>query len=662
MTGAIGPGSSSEGRPQPRGGRWLGESTVLAAYLLLAIAQTGLHGDLATRCYGGGRGDPGQDGWVLARVTSQLLREPWRPFEGNIYYPSHASVLYKDPLLGPAVLVLPLKAAGANPVLLYNAAILLSLLLASWGSYRLARRLGAAGRAAFLAGVVIPYAGPQMARLIHLNLLAIPFFPLLLLGLVELLEAPRARAAVMTGLAFALQAATSGYHAFSAALVACVTAAWGLRRARSARLWLWGAVALAMALFVLEPYVSGFARLGRGDARMRRDDAATVVGSLDLADVFASHAYVWERVLLPGQPFFPGLVVLLFAARAVRDLRRDPYVRLLVPIVLVTFAFALGPQIRWRGRTLAPGPFALAARHVPRLDAMRHPHTLAVPGMMALGLLAALGLSRSRWARSRAGCAAVALLATVETLGEAPARRPAPTNPPAVYAELTRLEAGEARREATAGAMLELPLTDRAHTWWAGFHDLRIVNGVGSFEPERYQVLCQHLRHEWRGTPRDMQDSLSLEYLKTWFPARYVLVHRRQRGARWRAFVEATPRSFVLVHASAGGQRLYRLRRGGRGGELTRAFRDDQLRAGPIQALVAGTPGSVAEARLNDVPLGAALELTPTPRAVTWSVPPGLVRYGLNLLVLRAAGAPQAELELEDVDAGGACLTCAATP
>jgi hypothetical protein len=346
-------------RRSPPGWR---EPVVLAAYLLLAIVRTGIGDDFATRCYGGGRGDPGQDGWVLARVTSQLLREPWRPFEGNIYYPAHDSVLFKDPLLGPAVLVLPLRALGANPVLLYNAAILLSLLVAAWGCYRLARRLGAAPRAAFLAGVVVPYAGPQMARLIHLNLLAIPFFPLLLLGLVELLERPQLRAALAAGLGFALQAATSGYHAFSAALVALVAGAWGLRRARDARLWLWGTVAVALAVLVLLPYVSGFARLSRHEARMQRDGAVTEAESLDLADLFASHAYLWRGVLLPGHSFFPGLVVLLLAARALRDLRRDRYVRLLAAIVVVTFAFALGPRIRWRGRALAPGPFALAAR------------------------------------------------------------------------------------------------------------------------------------------------------------------------------------------------------------------------------------------------------------------------------------------------------------
>lgn len=655
------PGPAVEARTRARLARLLGELAVLAAYVCLALAQSRITGDLTTHCYGGGRGDPGQDGWVLARVTSQLLREPWRPFEGNIYYPSHSSVLYKDPLLGPAVLVLPLKALGANPVLLYNAAILLSLIVASIGCYLLARRLGAARRAAFLAGVVVPYTSQQMARLFHLNLMAIPFFPFLLLGLVELLESPRLRAALLAGLSFALQAATSGYHAFSAALLALVTGAWGLPRARGARPWLWSAAALAVAALVLQPYVSGFGWVREHDARMQRGAEVAVVESLDLMDVFASRSYVWNGLLPQGHAFFPGLVVLLLAGRALRDLRRDAYVRLLALIVLATFAFALGPQIRFRGRALAPGPFALAARAIPWLDAMRHPHTLAVPGLMALGILAALGLSRSRLSRSRAGCALVSLAAGVETLGDAPARRPAPLDLPGVYADVARLEAAQARRGTVPGAVLEVPFSDRAYLWRAAFHDLRIVNGAGSFEPERYQVLRQHLGREWKGRVRDMEGSRSLEYLKTWFPVRYALLHG-SRHARWRGFIDATPRSFVLLHTSAGGERLYRLRRGGRGPELARAFRDDQLRAGRIEARLAGTPGARLEARLNGVPLGEAPAPAHAPRGVAWSVPPALVQHGLNMLVLRVAPGAPGSVELEDVDEGGACLTCAEGP
>lgn len=603
-------------------------------YLLLAMGQSRIWGDWSSRCYGGGRGDPGHDGWVLARVTTQLLHEPWKPFEGNIYFPSPSSVLYWDPLLGPAVLVLPLRALGANPVLLYNAAVVLSLLVASLGCARLARRLGAAPLAACLAGIVVPYTSQQMARLVHLNLLAIPFFPLLLLGLVELLERPRLRAALLAGLSFALQAATSGYHAFSAALLALVSAAWGWRRLGDPRVWLWGGLSAALALLCLYPYVAGFLWLRQHEAHMARGEQVAAAGALNLASLLVSDAYVW-RGLLPGSmPFFPGLIVLALAARALRDLRRDTYVRLLALVALCAFALALGPQVRAGSLTLGPGPFALL-QGLPLVDAMRHPLTFAVPGLMALGLLAALGFSRSRLSGSKPGALLTLALATLEMLGPAPARLLAPLELPPVYADVACLDQAVSVGGTPRGAALELPFRDKAYTWWAGFHDLDVANGVGAFEPERYQQLCQFFRREWQAPARDMQDSRSLEYLKTWFPVRWVVLHVKEDAAPWRALIEATPESFTLAHVSSDGDRVYRLQRTGSGQELARGFTPQQLQQGRIEARLRGTPGTWLRAELNGTPLGADLLLGEPARVVAWSVPPGLVRRTLNMLELR---------------------------
>jgi len=620
-------------------------------YVLLAMGQSGIYDGWSSRCYGGGRGDPGHDGWVLARVTTQLLHEPARPFDGNIYYPSRASVLYWDPLLGPAVLVLPLRALHAGPVLLYNAAIVLSLLVASLGCGRLARRLGASPLAACLAGIAVPYTSHQMARLVHLNLLAIPFFPFLLLGLVELLERPRLRAALLAGLSFALQAATSGYHAFSAVLVVLVSAAWGWRELRDRRVWLWGGAAGLLALACLYPYVDGFLWLRQHEAHMARGAQVATAGGLNLASLLVSDAYLWRRLLSGSPAFFPGLVVLVLAGRALRDLRRDKYVRLLALVALCAFALALGPQVRVGRLSLGPGPFALL-QGLPLLDAMRHPHTFAIPGLMALGLLAALGFTRSSLTRSRPGALLVLAFATLEVLGPAPTRLLAPLDLPEVYGEVARLDDVLAAGGAPRGALLELPFHDRAYTWWAGFHDLTIVNGVGAFEPERYQQLWQWFRREWHAPVRDMQDSRSLEYLKTWFPVRWVVLHVEQDAAPWRALIEATPRSFVLEHTSAQGDRVYRLRRNGHGQELARGFTWEQLRQGKIEARVRGTPGAWLRAELNGVPLGAELPLGEQTLVAEWGVPSALVRRTLNMLELRVGPAGSTGvLELDDIDA-----------
>lgn len=618
------------------------------AFVALALLRTGIHDDLGTRVYGGGRGDPGMHGWAVTRVATQLLSQPWRPFEGNIYYPSRHSVLYGDPLLGPAVLVLPLRALGAGPALLFNAATLLSLVVASWGCYRVARRLGAARAGAWLAGLAVPYTSQQMERLVHLNLLAIPFLPWLLLGLLDLLERPGWRPALLAGLSFALQAATSGYHAFGVALLTSVVAAWGWRRLKEPRVLAWGLLSALLAVALLYPYVSGFLELAREEARMSRGLEVARANGLDLASLFVSRSWIWRPFLPDGQPFFPGLAVLLLAGRALATQRGDRRVRLLALVALVTFVMALGPEVRWRGTPLLPGPFALALRVVPLLDAMRHPYTLAVPGLMALGLLAALGLSGGARPLRPGWQAAALALALAEAFGDAPARREAPRELPPVYTELARLVA----REAGGGpppATLELPLQDKGSTWWAAFHDLPIVNGVGSFEPHRYQGLAQLLKRDWKGVPRDLHESASLEFLKTWFPARFVLLHARG-GPALRALAEASPRSLELAHESPAGDRIYRLRRGGRGRELARGFRDDQLRAGRLAARAWSSEPAAVVATLDGASLGPPLELGPEPRQLEWAVPARLVRPGLNLLELRLQGPPAALLELEDVE------------
>jgi hypothetical protein len=403
-----------------------GELIVLAAFLALACAETGVYTDLASRSYGGGQGDPCIDGWVLSRVSHQLLHDPLRPFDGNIYFPSYDSVLLTDPLLGPSVLVLPLRLFSANPILLYNGAILLVLTLSSYGFYRLALRLGAARGAALLAGVAIPFSASQTDHLFHLNLLTLTFFPFLLAAILDLIESPRLRPALVAGACFALQAGTSGYHAFSAALLALVCLGWGVRRLGDWRVWGYGLLAAGLAALLLAPYLTGFLWVGRHEADMHRELSVAAGMSMDLAGLVASKARVLQGVLPDGQPFFPGFVTLGFAGFALRDLRRDRYVPLLCLVAVAGYSLALGPEVRLAGHRLGPGPFALLRNVVPFLDAMRHPLSFAVLGQIGLGLLACLGLSRSGLARSRAGLAAVLAAATLETFTVGPARKEAP--------------------------------------------------------------------------------------------------------------------------------------------------------------------------------------------------------------------------------------------
>ena len=229
------------------------EAAVLGACALLAVLYSGLWSDLRTHFRAGL--DPVQDAWILSTVTRNLLTQPHQVFEGNLFYPSYDSVLYADPLLGPAVLVLPLRLFSDNGALLYNAALLLGLTLASYGFYRVALRLWGDPRAALFPAIAIPYTAQQMHHLemSHIPYLSIAGFPFLMWALLELLERPGWKPALATGLAFAFQAGTDGYYAFCCVFLSLVFAAWAWRRLREPHTWTYVAAAGVLGAVLILP-------------------------------------------------------------------------------------------------------------------------------------------------------------------------------------------------------------------------------------------------------------------------------------------------------------------------------------------------------------------------------------------------------------------------
>ena len=624
------------------------EASVLGACAFLAVLHTGLWSDLGTRFRAGN--DPVQDAWVLATVTGNALHHPTRLFDGNLFHPSYGSVLYADPLLGPSLLVLPLRPFTDNGALLYNAALLLGLTLASYGFYRVALRLWADPRAALLAAFAVPYAAQQMhhLELAHLPYLSIAAFPYLILSLLSLLERPRASAALATGVTFALQAGTDGYYAFCCAFLSVIVAAWGWRRFAERKTWVWTAVAAGLGGALLLPYIRGFAAL-REEADMSRGlDWALRYSTDVLISPFRSHALLWSGVLagpeLPGGPLFPGLVVLALAAVG---LRRCPgrYRTLLVAVGLFFFVLSMGPELRAGDRSIGVLPFKLLWDRLPFFNAMRHPITFAVPASMALGLLAAGGLSTLALARRPAALGLVLLVAIGETLIPTPARLDRGREMPAAYVFL----AAQPR-----GAILELPFElNYTYEWWAIRHGLPVVNGELGFEPTRYAQLYHLITKEWTRRPphQDMEEWPSLGFLKGQIPVRYLILHGGTSGYL-ASHVEATPGTFERLLETADGDRVYRVRRSGSGPQIKRRFRDDALRGHALHTRVRGPEGAMLTVSLNDHRIGE-VPLTSAFAEARWPVPEDALEHGLNVLTLEAAqaGTP-APFELADVDTG----------
>jgi hypothetical protein len=611
----------------------LREAAVLASFLALALVQTGLGPQPDRRFFLGP--DPIIDMAVLQAVGDNLWERPSQPFESRSYFPSHDAVLFTDPLLGPVALVAPLRPLLRNPVARYNAAVLLVLVLGSYASYRVARRFTSDAGAGLLAGVLIPYAPYLVDHFVHLNMLTVTGFPVLLWGMIELVERPGPRPAAITGLAFAFQAGTSGYYAFCCLFLCLLVAAWGWRGMLRPASLSGIAAAGILATALLLPYVFGFLRL-REAGPAARSLGHNVYYSLDLArDLLGSRAYLWRELLPPGErPMFPGVLLPAFAAFAVWR-RRDRVVGLLLLLVAFFLLVSLGPDLRWNGRSLTPLPFRALFQHLPLFNAGRHPNTYAVPAYVALGLLAAVGFAASGLSRRRLTCALVLAVALAESLVPPP-RRYAPSQElPEVYAFL---------RTQPPGALLELPFEHESRPlWWSLFHGMPTVNGTAAFEPPEHIVLYKFIAREW-DREGGLEETRALGYLKRHFPIRYLVVRPGTSYPVMRS-IEATPASLVPIYRGKSG-RAFQVRRGGRGRDLARRFRAEQLHAGPLRATLRGPVGASLVASLDGVPF-ARHGTDGTVQELALAVPGPLARRSLREVRLALEG--EGEIELVDI-------------
>jgi hypothetical protein len=629
--------------PAPnRGRRALIEAAVLLGFLALAAAETGLRSNLATEAFAGP--DPVIDIWTLHWVSAHLLKDPAHLFDGNIFFPAHDTVLFSDPLIGPALLAQPLLPFTSNPILIYNLVVLLSLALTSHGLWRLTRAMGADPLSALLPGIAVPYCAHQLHHLTQLNLAAICGLPWLLLALLRLLERPGWRTAAATALAFAWQAGTSGYQAFTCVALSLTVAAWGFRALARRRTIVFALLAALLAGALLAPYVLGFERLRVVDG-LERPVEDIVTHSLSLPeDLFRTQAFVWRGVL-PGRgdSAFPGLAVLLLAGAAALRARRPP-VRLLLLLAAVFLLLSLGPTLVVRGRSVMPLPYGFLHEHVPLLAAGRHPATFVIGTVLSLGILAGLGLAALRLPPLLRG---VALgLALVETLAPT-ARRLDRGRLPEAYSWLNAHG---------AEAVAELPYDDDAPQLWAAYQGLCTTGGVSPYSPVEHLEMAQRIRHEWKREPaRDLEGTPSLALFKQRMPVTHLLLNPNRPPAFVRN-VEATPATFTFVYQTREGARIYRVRRGGSGSRIRRVFRDDQLRGAILQVELRAPADVPVRVRLNGTELARTTGRLTVLRAL---VPDRLLRRGANEVEITALdGATTVELADVGVVPEASASTC----
>ena len=264
----------------PRSHRTFTDAIVIAfVYLGAAVAFTWpLAASLASRLGAPeGPGDPYLNLWILGWDLQTLTTRPTALFDGtifnaNIFHPAAATLAYSDHLLPQAIALLPLYLVTRDAVVCYNVLLLASFVASSLAMHALVRKLGASRAAAVIAGLAWAFWPYRISHLIHLQLQALYFLPLILLVLHRTIARARRSDAVWLGVLTALQTLSSLYYGVMAAMaiaVGVVCLGIGTGRLRSTRLLSRLALAVLVGALVVAPIVWPYWRMQRDEGFAR---------------------------------------------------------------------------------------------------------------------------------------------------------------------------------------------------------------------------------------------------------------------------------------------------------------------------------------------------------------------------------------------------------
>jgi hypothetical protein len=423
------------------------------------------------------RPDGRLNAWILAWDVHALTHEPSRLFQAPAFHPLPDALAFSENLLVPAVLSAPGQWLG-GPVLGYNLALVVSLIVSGLGVQLLVRRASGAGWAAFVAGAFFAVGAHRWIRLAHLHAQVTLFLPFVLLALDRYLDRRTWPRALAVGGLVALQALSSVYvGAIAAAALSCALAVAVLARALTLRDGLRLGAGFVLAAALLAPVARPYLRMRSFQGvEWTLDDVARYATTLESYAASGTRLYggLTQRHLDPERvqdTLFPGVVLLSLglAGLAVAP-RRYQAVGLLASAVAVVLS--LGPETAL---------YRVLHEHVILVRSVRALSRFSLLPVLVLCVASGFALARRRWVVSAAALALFCLESSNVPIryGEA-----APPSPAAAWL---------AGRE---GAVVDLPLGERdTEAMLQGLAHLRpLVNGDSGFMPRPYSRLMELLR------------------------------------------------------------------------------------------------------------------------------------------------------------------------
>lgn len=517
----------------------------------------------------------GSDGrlivWTIAWAT-RAIREHLPLFAANMYFPTPDALAYTEHMLGLGLLALPLSFVTSNPALIYMLLWLAAFWTNALAAHLLAYRFTRRHDASLAAGLIFGWTFFRMSHAGHLQLQWTAWMPLSVWLLERWLQRPSWPRLTWLVAATLMQMLTSWYTAVLEALLVASWCAWMLLTSHRLRLRQHGvqivvasAIGAAVLVPLARPYVHAHAP----------ESAASAAGlSADLRTYLAPPEDTWlgqqlehrfgmnARWIWGEQTLFLGWIAVALATlgaidtltrslQAAGEDRRD------ARIVLFFVALAIGGV--WLSLGPAGGrfsPFALM-NAVPGLALFRAPARFAMLVMLAVAVLAAVGLARSLEQMEAGGSrrlvspfvAVIAVLMLVEWRVVTPIVRAEPLPVPAIYASLSGLP---------PGAVMSLPDYSAGPEWFysadylvfATTHWRPIVNGYGRSLPPGQPAIIAKL---------SAFPSPAAAALARTLGVRYFIVHTERLHSA--AVAEAAQRSpdFTL-RAAVGPDYLFEVR------------------------------------------------------------------------------------------------------
>ena len=536
--------------------------------------------------------------WTLAWNHHWLKGQASSYWDANHFFPHQKTLAYSEPQLGMGVLTFPVVLLGGNTVLAYNLALFLYFFGAGMAVYALCWWLfgwvdGVSPTdrcvASIIAGILYAFT-PYMFREVGvLQLLAVPFPPVCLLGLHRFFYQKRLSDALLFTVGFLGCWYTCAYYGlFLSVFVFCFTVGFWHPGMFHKRNLLCGLVTVGILLGGILPLASG---MHSAKIALALDWDKEIVKGLSAVFMdyfqFPSSCLLYEHILgvvsqenslfLGGMLFCLASVGTIITFRysapiEIRDMsrrtlpineRNRPSLRrcgiFYLSMALVAFILSLGmalTPIHTEGlgayRILTwLSPYNLLYKFVPGFSSIRSPYRFSIFMALFLAILAGIGMLwvcrsvRSRW---RWTLILFLMSITIFELWPTPLRF---VKVPGTVAEVPRIYQ-HVKALPSDAVLIEFPLsTSRSeqgmevtsrYMYFSTFHWHRLVNGYSGFSPQAAFELREILA---RSTPRT-----ALFALKA-FGVQYVTAHWKDMTDQEKHLVrtlEATRDFRMLFH------------------------------------------------------------------------------------------------------------------